>query len=74
MASRLTFGDLNGSLGGLTRLHGKAGFNDEAKFELLRNAVMEHLELAQVAIYRRAKTSKDLFRAIMDFWSGFCAF
>ena len=46
MAARLSFGDLSGSLHKADRLYEKAGFNDEAKFRLIRNAVMEHLELA----------------------------
>ena len=74
MAARLSFGDLSVHLRNSDRLYEKAGFNDEAKFGLLRNAVMEHLELAQFAIYRGAKTYKALFDAIMDFWSGRCAF
>ena len=74
MTGRLSFGDLSGSLRNSDRLDEKAGFNDEAKLGLLRNAVMEHLELAQFAIYRGAKTYKDLFDAIMDFWYGRCAF
>ena len=67
MAARLSFGDLSGSLRNSERLYEKAGFNDEAKFGLLRNVVMEHLELAQFVIYRGAKTYNDLFDAIMDF-------
>ena len=74
MAARLAFGELSGSLRNSDRLYEKAGFNDEAKFGLLRNAVMENLELAQFAIYRGAKTYKDLFDAIIDFWSSRCAF
>ena len=73
-AARLSFRDLSGSLRNADRLYEKAAFNDEAKFGLLRNAVMEHLELAQFAIYRGAKTYKALFYAIMDFWSGRCVF
>ena len=74
MASRLSFRDVSGSLRNSDRLYEKAGFNDDAKFGLLLNAVMEHLELAQFAIYRSAKTYEALFDAIMDFWSGRCAF
>ena len=60
MAARLSFRDLSGSLRKADRLYEKAGFNDEARFGLLRNAVVEHLELAQFAIYRGAKTYKAL--------------
>ena len=73
MAARLAFGDLSGPLRNSDSLYKKARFNDVAKFGLLRNAMMEHLELAQFAIYRGAKTYKDSFDAIMDFWSGCCA-
>lgn len=55
-------------------LHENTAFNDEAKFLLVRNAVMEHLKLAQFAIYGGAKTYRDLSSAIMDFWSDRCAF
>ena len=46
-----SFGDPSGSLRNADRLYEKAGFNDEAKFGLLCNAVMEQLYLAQFAIY-----------------------
>ena len=52
MAARLSFGDLSGSLGHAASLYEKAEFNDEVKFGLLRNAVMEHLDLSQFSIYR----------------------
>lgn len=75
MAALLSFGELNGSLlPSLDRLYEKAGFNDEAKFGLLRNAVMEHLELAHFAIYRGAKKYKALLDTIIDFWSGRSSF
>ena len=63
MAARLSFRDLSGSLRNADRLYEKEGFNDEAKFRLLHNAVMIHLELARCAIYRGAKTYKALFDA-----------
>ena len=63
MAARISFGDLIWSLRNADRLYEKAGFNEEARLGLLRNAVMEHLELAQVAIYRGAETYRDLFDA-----------
>ena len=74
MVARLASRDLSGSLRNSYRLYEKAAFNDKSKFGVLRNAVMEHLELAQFSIYRSAKTYKDLFDAIMDFSSGLCAF
>ena len=74
MAALLSFGDLNGSLRNLDRLYEKAGFNDEAKFGILCNAVIEHLELAQFAICSFAKTYKALFDMIMSFWFSHCAF
>lgn len=39
----------------MSRLFDKANFNDEAKFGLLRSAMVQHLDLAQFAIYRDAK-------------------
>ena len=74
MAARLPFGDFSGSLQNADRLYEKEEFKDESQSGLLRNAVMEHLELAQFAIYRGAKNYMDLFDAIIDFWSGHCAF
>ena len=74
MDARLSFGDLSGSLRNEDSLYERVGFIDEAKFGLLRNAVMVYLELAQFALYRGAKTYKALLYAIMDFWSGHCAF
>ena len=74
MAARISFRELSASLRNSDCLYEKARFNDEAKFGLLRNAVMEHLEVAQFAIYWGAKTYKALLDAILNFWSGRCAF
>lgn len=70
MAACLSFRDLNEFLRDLQSLYEKTGFNDEAKFGLLRNSVMEQLKLAQFAIFRDYKTHKTLFDAIMDVWSS----
>ena len=66
--------DLVGSLLELDRLYVKLNFNEEAKFGLLRSAVMEHLDLAQFAIYRGSKIYGDLKKSIKDFWNGRMAF
>ena len=54
MAARLSFGDLSGSPRHAAHLYEKAGFNDEAKFGLLCNAVMVHLELAHLGYFLSA--------------------
>lgn len=52
MAARLDPKELLSSLIFVERLFEKAGFNKEAKFGLLRYAVMEHMNLAQFVMYR----------------------
>lgn len=63
-----------GSLRNLDRPNGKEGFYEEAKFGLIRNAVMLPLELAQWAVYSELKTYKNLYCASMNVSYGFCAF
>lgn len=46
IAARLHPAELFSFLMGMESLFEKAGFNKEAKFGLLRNAVMEHMYLA----------------------------
>ena len=74
MTCRLDSKDLLGSLRTMERLFDEAGFNDAAKFGMLRSAVMDHLYLAQFAIYRGANSYDDLERAVKDFWVGLQAF
>ena len=74
MAAKLKNEDLLGSLREMDRLYEKANFNEEAKFGLLRSAVMEHLDLAQFAIYRGSTSFRDLKKSIKDFWNGRMAF
>lgn len=54
----------------MDRCFEKAGFNPNVKFGLLRNSVMQVLDLAQFAIYRGATTYDDLKTTIKDFVSG----
>ena len=74
MGAELKNEDLLGSLREMDRLYEKANFNEEAKFGLLRSAVMEHLDLAQFAIYRGSTSYGDLKNSIKDFWNGRMAF
>ena len=52
---------------GMDRTFNKAGFNDKEKFSLLRNAVMEHLDIAQFAMYRSPTVYSELKKAVTDF-------
>ena len=51
VSSRLNQGDLLGSLTEMDRCFDKEAFNAEAKFGLLRNAVIEHADVAQIVLY-----------------------
>ena len=59
--------DLLTSMRDLDRLYDRAGFNDAAKFGVLRNCVVGIPELAQFAAYRGVSTYCDLKAAIHDF-------
>ena len=59
--------DLLVSLRNLDRLYERAGFNDAAKFGVLRNAVVRHPDLAQFAAYRGALTYDALHTAVQDY-------
>ena len=59
--------DLLSSMRDLDRLYDRAGFNDAAKFGVLRNCVIAIPELAQFAAYRGVRTYEDLKTAIHDF-------
>ena len=74
MSCRQNAGSLLTSMDGMDKLYSKAGFNDEAKYGLLRNAVMEHLDVAQFAIYRSRKTYEGLKITVKDFSPGRDAF
>ena len=58
--------DLLVSLRNLDRLYERAGFNDAAKFGVLRNAVVRHPDLAQFAAYRGALKYDALHTAVQD--------
>ena len=62
--------DLLVSLRNLDRLYERAGFNDAAKFGVLRNAVVRHPDLAQFAAYRGALTYDALHTAVQDYATG----
>ena len=56
MSCRQDGRNLLASMDEIDKLYKKAGFNDEAKHGLLRNAAMAHLDVAQFAIYRSPAT------------------
>lgn len=58
----------------MDRCFEKAGFNNEAKFGLLRKAVMGHGALAQFAVYRGSTTYHELKKTVKDFVAGKKAF
>lgn len=51
----------------LDKLYSRVGFKDEAMYELLRNAVLDHLSIAQFVVYRTPLTYEELKRATKDF-------
>ena len=73
-ASKLDADDLLGSLNEIDRRFDKAAFNAEAKFGLLRNAVMEHREVSQFVLYRAPTSYVELKKAVKDFVAGRKAF
>ena len=74
MSCRLDFENVLASMNDIDKLYKKAGFNDEAKYGLPRNAVMAHLDVAQFAIYRSPTTYEKLMRTVKDFAAGRDAF
>ena len=80
VSSRLNQNDLLRSLNEMDRCFDKAAFNAEAKFGLLRNAVMAHADVAQFVyercniLYRSPGTYDELRKAIKDFDGGRKAF
>lgn len=74
IACRLEVDALLPSLEQMEKLYEKAGFNEEAKYGLLRNAVMGHLEVAQFAILRSPTTYDELKKTVKDFAVGRDAF
>lgn len=56
MAARLDPTELGPSLMGMESFFEKAGLNREAKLGFIRNAVMEHMDLVQLAFYRSPTT------------------
>lgn len=51
-----------------------AGFNDEAKFGLLRNAIMRYQDVVQFALSRLPKPYAELKVVSKDFINGHAAF
>ena len=74
MSCRLDGENLLASMDEMKKLYRRAGFNNEAKYGLLRNAVMEPLDVAQVAIYRSPTTYEELRKTVKDFSAGRDAF
>lgn len=74
MNVRLDSKDIPNSLQTMDRLFEKAGFNEEAKFGLLRNSVADHSDLAQFVISRSPKSYQEVKKAISDFWFGLRAY
>ncbi|KAI0559123.1 hypothetical protein FGB62_167g016 [Gracilaria domingensis] len=66
--------DVTGSLDRLGLLYHKAGFNDKASFELLRNAEAKFPEMSIFAMYRLPSDCMLLKEAIMEFEVGRQAF
>ena len=74
ITGRLDEQNLEVSLVGMDRTFNKAGVNDIAKFGLLRNADMEHRDVAQFAMYRSPTVYSELKKAVTDFAAGRNAF
>lgn len=64
MAVQLDPADLLSSLFRMKTIFENAGFKNEAKFGLLRNVVMEHVDVAQFAMYPSRTTFEDLTKTI----------
>lgn len=52
----------------------KAGFNNKAKFRLLRNAVLQYPDIEQFDLFRSLKTYVDIKVELNDFDNGHSAF
>lgn len=50
----------------MEKLHSKTDFNEKSKYGLVRDAVMEHLDIAKFAIYRPPWTYEDLKRTVQN--------
>ena len=74
MSCQLDIRNLLVSMDEIDKLYKKAGFSDEAKYGLLGNAVMAHLDVAQFAIYRSPTTYEELIKTVKDFAAGRDAF
>ena len=66
--------DILGSMKIMDSLYGNAGFNEEAKYGLLRNSAVKHPDLAQFVIYRAPSAYAELKKTLKDFVSGRNAF
>ena len=74
VASRFDGNDLLASLHEMDPRFEKASFNTEAKFGLLRSAVMEHVDVSQFVLYKSPTTYEGLKKAVKDFVTGRKAF
>lgn len=74
MAASIKHGDLLGSLRDMNCFYEKANFKEEVNFALSLSAVMDHLNLIQIAICREATRFSDLKKSITDFWNFKMAF
>ena len=62
--------NLLASIREMERAFDKAGFNDTAKFGLLRKALAEFPEVLQFVIYRGASTYKELLKVVTEYETG----
>lgn len=60
VSAQLYSHDLLASLSTMDVNFMKAGFNDETKFDFLRNAIIRHQDIAQFTWFRSPKTYADL--------------
>ncbi len=67
MEAKLDLDDLRGSIQQIERLYQMAGFNDEAKFGMLRQTVTYYRELSQFCTLRRVQTYSEMRKAIKDY-------
>lgn len=62
--------DIPGSLKDVDRLCEKAGFDDRAKYGLLRTTACQHGEIAKLLSFRGRKDYSEMTQALRDFWSN----
>ena len=74
VASKLDGNDSLAVLNEMDRRFEKASFNPEAKFGLIRSAVMEHVDVSQFVSYGSPTTYEGLKVAVKDFATGRKAF